>query len=93
MKNKQSNTVRQTATSVRGSHRFSRNRLVAKLYPGALAWLPQLAAVLAALLKEVFDESAYSRFLKRHRLASSATAYAEFQKENDRLRARRPKCC
>jgi hypothetical protein len=93
MKNKESNTGRETATSARGSQRVSRDRMVAKKYPSPLAWLPQVAAVLASLLKEIFDESAYSRFLERNRVSSSATAYAAFREENERLKAQRPRCC
>ena len=64
-----------------------------KTYPRILAWLPQFAAILASLLQEIFDESAYHRFLKRNQISSSTTAYAEFREENDRLKAQRPKCC
>ncbi len=93
MKNKESNSGRETASSARSSPRFSRYRVFGKHYPSPLAWLSQVAALLAALLKEIFDESAYSRFLERRQISSSATAYAAFREENDRLKAQRPKCC
>jgi hypothetical protein len=47
----------------------------------------------AAILREIFDESAYERFLAQHRLASSAAAYSRFCHERDRTQARRPRCC
>lgn len=46
-----------------------------------------------ATLREVFDESAYCRFLSRNRLTSSRHAYAAFLMENDQAKARRPRCC
>jgi hypothetical protein len=50
-------------------------------------------ALLAAALREIFDESAYSRFLERRQMASSRQAYAAFCKESESARARRPRCC
>jgi len=50
-------------------------------------------AVLAATLREIFDESAYQRFLERTRQQSSIEAYAVFRQENDQAKSRRPKCC
>jgi len=49
--------------------------------------------VLVATLSEIFDESAYRRFLVRSQLESSPNAYAIFLKENEQSRARRPRCC
>jgi len=49
--------------------------------------------ILRAVLSEIFDESAYSRFLTQRGMSSSVTAYAEFLKETDHARARRPRCC
>jgi hypothetical protein len=49
--------------------------------------------VVVATLREIFDESAYRRFLERKQMASSREAYAEFLHEHEVLRARRPKCC
>jgi hypothetical protein len=46
-----------------------------------------------AALREIFDESAYARFLQRHRMASSRAAYAAFLQESEAARARRPRCC
>ncbi len=46
-----------------------------------------------AMLREIFDESAYARFLERRQLASSPQAYAEFLVENETRAQRRPRCC
>lgn len=48
---------------------------------------------LMAVLREIFDEAAYSRFLNRAGMASSSAAYAAFRREFDEVKVRRPKCC
>jgi len=48
---------------------------------------------LRSTLREIFDESAYARFLERHHLATSPQSYAEFLRENETTRSRRPRCC
>jgi hypothetical protein len=55
--------------------------------------IPRFWHVLRAALREIFDESAYSRFLARNRLASSSGAYAAFRREHELAKARRPRCC
>ena len=50
-------------------------------------------AVIGAVLREIFDESAYARFLERRQLTTSPTAYAEFLAESRQQRERRPRCC
>jgi hypothetical protein len=49
--------------------------------------------IIAGVLQEVFDESAYRRFLRRGNLAASAASYAAFWVEQEKSRARRPRCC
>ena len=51
------------------------------------------AKLLMAVLREIFDESAYYRFLKRTRTERSRESYAEFSRENAIVTARRPRCC
>jgi hypothetical protein len=48
---------------------------------------------LIAALREIFDEAAYARFLGRTGIASSSAAYAEFRREFEEAKVRRPKCC
>ena len=55
--------------------------------------LRELFGLIVAILREIFDESAYERFLLRHQLTSSAAAYSSFCRERDLSRARRPRCC
>ncbi len=49
--------------------------------------------ILVAALREIFDESAYARFLRRAGIASSREAYAAFRREFEEAKLRRPKCC
>ena len=49
--------------------------------------------IAGAALKEIFDESAYARFLARESLESSREAYARFLRESELMRARRARCC
>ena len=55
--------------------------------------LPELFGLIVAVLREIFDESAYERFLDRSRLESSPNAYAIFRQENEQAKSRRPRCC
>lgn len=48
---------------------------------------------LVATVREIFDEAAYARFLSRTGIESSSIAYADFRREFDEAKARRPKCC
>ena len=49
--------------------------------------------LLAATLREIFDENAYARYLARHHLVSSRASYAAFLQDVGRERERRPRCC
>ncbi len=49
--------------------------------------------LLIAMLREVFDEAPYQRFLARSEVASSPVAYADFLREGETAKARRPRCC
>jgi hypothetical protein len=74
--------------------RDSRPRLSSWAKPGSLlSALSRMARLGKAILQEIFDESAYQRFLNRSQLESSVQAYAIFQKENDQVKSRRPRCC
>ncbi len=49
-------------------------------------------ALFCAALREIFDESAYRRFLQRHQVQPSRSSYAAFLREHDH-NIRRPRCC
>lgn len=61
--------------------------------PSVFGLLTRALAVALATVREIFDESAYSRFLSGNRLESSPQAYAAFRRENEAAKMRRPKCC
>jgi hypothetical protein len=56
-------------------------------------WFVATTSLLQAILREIFDESAYSRFLSRHEMVSCRGSYAAFLREQENVKARRPKCC
>lgn len=49
--------------------------------------------ILVSTLQEIFEESAYARFLAREGLTASRQAYGRFIREHGEAKARRPKCC
>jgi hypothetical protein len=51
------------------------------------------ARILLAALREIFDETAYERFLRRTQMLSSRAAYAAFCRERETGHARQPRCC
>jgi hypothetical protein len=55
--------------------------------------LSRLASISRAILQEIFDESAYQRFLERSQLESSPNAYAIFLQENEQAKAQKVRCC
>jgi hypothetical protein len=59
----------------------------------ASTWFTGVIRLLLSTLWEVFDESAYARFLARHSISSCPAAYAAFLREHGTAKARRPKCC
>jgi hypothetical protein len=51
------------------------------------------AATVVAALREIFDETAYARFLARAGTVPSRESYAAFCLEFEEAKMRRPKCC
>jgi hypothetical protein len=88
-------------TSLCGAGALARERLAAnrplrKMNSISMIVLSAIArafVLLAATLQEVFDESAYQRFLFRGNLSPSVESYADFLAEHEKSRARRPRCC
>jgi hypothetical protein len=48
---------------------------------------------LKATLREIFDESAYDRFLQRTSKTHSAASYRDFTRERDAAMTKKPRCC
>ena len=55
--------------------------------------MKRVLQLIVETLREIFDESAYVRFLERQGQAGSRASYAAFLAEQRRLRERRVKCC
>jgi hypothetical protein len=55
--------------------------------------LANAARIAWLMLREIFDESAYARFLDRNQMSSSPQAYASFLREKEAVAARRVRCC
>jgi hypothetical protein len=55
--------------------------------------LLEVFGIVAKMLREIFDESAYDRFLSRHQVPTGRASYAAFLREQETMKARRPKCC
>jgi hypothetical protein len=53
----------------------------------------RIICTLRATLREIFDESAYDRFLLQTGDSRSSESYRAFMQEKEREMARRPKCC
>lgn len=62
-------------------------------HPRHHSWIAAAAAVFVSCLREIFDESAYARFLSRVERESSPEAYAAFRREYEIGKVRRPRCC
>jgi hypothetical protein len=49
--------------------------------------------LIRAVLREIFDESAYDRFLRRTSASRSVASYRNFIGERDAAMAKKPRCC
>ena len=58
-----------------------------------MSHLIKAGQIFLSILREIFDENAYARFLARSQTTSSPAAYAAFCRERESAQARRPKCC
>ena len=71
--------------------RLTRNHTAADGSLGGM--IRNAGSVLMTVLREIFDEAAYARFLGRTQSASSTQAYAAFTRERESIQNRRPRCC
>jgi hypothetical protein len=55
--------------------------------------LGRAVKIALAMLREIFDEASYARFLQRANLSSSPRAYAAYWREREAGHARKPRCC
>jgi len=50
-------------------------------------------SLMVLTVREIFDESAYTRFLARSEMVRSRESYAAFLRENGAVQERRPRRC
>jgi hypothetical protein len=63
------------------------------IYRSLVKLLRDVTLVVTAALREIFDESAYDRFLARTQTARSVESYRQFMQERETGMARKPRCC
>jgi hypothetical protein len=61
--------------------------------PSATALLRNVMETIRAALREIFDESAYDRFLLRTNSSRSVGSYRNFTRERDAALLKKPRCC
>ena len=59
----------------------------------ALEMMNRVAQTIRATLREIFDESAYDRFLLRTHESRSIASYRAFTRERDAAMLKKPRCC
>jgi hypothetical protein len=55
--------------------------------------LLKMMQTMKAMLREIFDESAYDRFLLRTHASRSVASYRAFTQERDAAMVKTPRCC
>lgn len=53
----------------------------------------KLLHIVRAILREIFDESAYDRFCAREGLTASKGSYARFLRQSDPITPPKVRCC
>lgn len=72
---------------------FSRAGRVKNIWALAPAVVRNAVRTVRAVLREIFDESAYERFLERSQAARSVDSYREFLLEREEAAVHKPRCC
>jgi hypothetical protein len=72
---------------------FSRAVKDKNIWASAPAALKSFVQTMHATLREIFDESAYDRFLLRTSQSHSAASYRDFTRERDASMVKKPRCC
>jgi hypothetical protein len=72
---------------------FSRAAKSKNIWALAPAVFGRAMRTFRAALREIFDESAYDRFLLRTHASRSVGTYREFTRERDAAMLKKPRCC
>jgi hypothetical protein len=79
---------RRTPTKIVPEHAASGSSYETLKYVLVAAW-----QTIRAVLREIFDESAYDRFLLRTQASRSIVSYQAFTRERDAAMLKKPRCC
>src|SRR4029077_3684960 len=71
-----------------GDRVIARDRVI-----GKTGYIGRAIRTLLATLREIFDESAYDRFLLRTHASRSIASYRDFTRERDAAMLKKPRCC
>ncbi len=74
-------------------HDFSRPESGKKIWASAPEIIGRTIQTIRAVVCEIFDESAYERFLQRTTASPSVESYRAFMRERESAIARKPRCC
>jgi hypothetical protein len=72
---------------------FSRAAKGKNTWASAPPILKRTILTLRAVFREIFDESAYDRFLLRTHASRSVASYRDFTRERDAALLKKPRCC
>jgi hypothetical protein len=64
-----------------------------RIHRDVKGWLRKALHLVRATLREIFDESAYDRFLQRTHATRSVKSYRAFLREREGLTPCKPRCC
>ena len=82
-----------TETRRHGEEPRSGDRVIRRMVSALLDSFRRTLGTLRATAREIFDESAYERFLLRNQAIRSVKTYGEFLKERESAIATKPRCC
>jgi hypothetical protein len=71
-----------------GDRVIARDRVI-----GKAGYVAKAGRTLLAAIREIFDESAYDRFLLRTNASRSVASYRDFTRERDASMQKKPRCC
>ena len=79
---------------LRGEVRFSDHPITrSRAITRSLVLLTRFTQLIRAALREIFDESAYDRFLLRTNAQRSVASYRDFMRDRETAMAKKPRCC
>ena len=87
--NQKSTTEAQRQGDRSGDLVIARDRVIGV----AATSLRKTLQIIRAMLSEIFDESAYDRFLLRTHASRSVASYRAFTRERDAAMLKKPRCC